>query len=303
MIFLGTSGSMPTPTRGLPSIAIKRGNEVVLFDCGEGTQARMFKARVGFMKKAAVFITHMHGDHVLGLPGMFQTMSLLGRKRRLEVYGPPGIKAFVHAILDTVKFGLTFPIVVHEVRESGAVYRGAGYRVEGAWADHGDIATLAYALIEEPRPGRFNVERARGLGIPEGPLWKRLQRGRSIVLKGRVIRPEEVLGPARPGRKVVYSGDTRPCDSVIRLARGADVLIHDATLDDELGERAREVGHSTAGQAAQVAKEADVGRLFLFHISPRYKDTAVLLSQARKIFPNTWIANDLEGVDVPFRGE
>lgn len=292
---------MPTPKRSLPSIVIKRGNELLLFDCGEGTQARMFKARTGFMKKTRIFITHMHGDHVLGLPGLFQTMSLLGRKQRVDVYGPKGIARYVEVMRDAVKFGLTFDIIVHEINKSGTVHSDPEYTVEAAWADHDQIATLAYAFVERPRPGRFLVRKAREIGVPEGPLWKTLQSGKSIVLRGKTIKPERVLGPSRPGRKIVYTGDTRPFRAEVKFAKGADILIHDSTLDDGLGEKAQEAGHSTPSQAAKIAKEAEAKKLFLFHISPRYKNPKLLLSQAKKIFPNTWVPNDLHTVEVNLR--
>lgn len=299
VIFLGTSGSMPTPTRGLPSIAIRRGNELLLFDCGEGAQTQMFKAKVGFMRKTSIFITHVHGDHVLGMPGIFQTMSLLGRKRGVDVYGPPEVRAYVKAVLETVKFGLTFSIDIHEVREEGTVCARPSYRVDARWVDHGELTCLAYALVEEPRPGKFNVGKAKELGIPQGPLWRALQRGKTIVYEGKTIRPDEVLGPNRPGRRVAYTGDTRPCRAVAELAKGADVLIHDATFDDDLSERAWEAGHSTSVQAAKVAKKVGVKRLYLFHISPRYRDPEPLVSQAREIFPDTWLPDDLDKVEVP----
>lgn len=291
---------MPTPKRSLPSIAIRRKAELILFDCGEGTQARMFEAKVGFNRKTTIFITHSHGDHILGLPGIIQTMSLLGRERRVDIHGPSGTEKFVRAILDTVAFKLTFPIYTHEVREAGVIVDGKEYTVEGVWADHGDIPTLAYALIEKDRPGKFIVERARKLGIPRGSLWRDLQNGKTIMLGDKAIRPRQVLGPPQPGRKIVYSGDTRPCKSVQSLARGADVLIHDATLDAELSEKAWESGHSTASQAAKVAKLARVKRLVLFHISPRYKDPQRLLLEAKEVFPNTSLVDDLQKIEVPF---
>jgi ribonuclease Z len=299
VIFLGTAGSIPTIQRGLPAIAIRRKNELLLFDCGEGVQRQMIQAGVGFHRKTKVFVTHMHGDHVLGLPGLFQTMSLLDRERKLEVYGPVGIIAFVEAIKKTVHFGLTFPIEVSEIKEAGVVCAEKEYEVHATWADH-MTPSLAYALIEAPRPGRFHPEKAKSLGVPEGPLWSKLQSGSVVKLSdGRIVKPEEVLGAPRPGRKIVYTGDTRPSNNLVKFAENADLLIHDATFDDELWERAREDGHSTPSQAAETAKKAGVKWLVLTHVSARYKDPSLLLEQARKIFPSVDLAEDFMKIDLP----
>jgi len=299
VIFLGTAGSIPTPQRGLPAIAIQRKNELLLFDCGEGVQRQMIEAGVGFHRKTKVFVTHMHGDHMLGLPGLFQTMSLLDREKKLEVYGPAGIIAFVEAIKQTVHFSLTFPIEVHEIKEAGLACEEREYGVYATWADH-VTPGLAYALIEKPRPGKFHPEKAKSLGIPEGPLWSKLQSGSVVKLSdGQIVRPEEVLGSPRPGRKVVYTGDTKPAGNLVKFAEKADLLIHDATFDDELWERAREDGHSTPSQAAETAKKAGAKWLVLTHISARYKDPGPLLEQARKIFPRVDVAEDFMKIDLP----
>jgi ribonuclease Z len=298
VIFLGTGGSIPTPKRGLPAIAIRRKTELLLFDCGEGTQRQMIQAGVGFHKKTKLFITHMHGDHVLGLPGLLQTMSLLDRTKKLEIYGPQGIKAFVEAISQTVRFSLTFPVQVSEI-EAGLVCEEKEYHVYAVQSDHMDHS-LAYALIEKPRPGRFNIEKAKELGVPEGPLWSKLQGGSSVKLSsGRIVKPEMVLGPLRSGRKIVYSGDTRQSETVAKLAENADLLIHEATFDDELTERAMEDGHSTPSMAAETAKKAGAKRLVLTHISARYKDANLLLEQARKVFVNTDVAQDFLRLELP----
>jgi ribonuclease Z len=298
VIFLGTGGSIPTPKRGLSAIAIRRKTELLLFDCGEGTQRQMIQAGVGFHRKTKLFVTHMHGDHVLGLPGLLQTMSLLDRTKKLEIYGPQGIKAFVEAISQTVRFSLTFPVQVSEV-EAGLVCKEKEYEVYATQSDHMNHS-LVYALIEKPRPGRFNIEKARSLGVPEGPLWSKLQRGSSVKLpSGRIVKPEMVLGHPRPGRKIVYSGDTRQSENLVKLAENADLLIHEATFDDELTERAVEDGHSTPSMAAETAKKAGVKRLVLTHISARYKDANLLLEQARKVFSNTDIAQDFLRLELP----
>lgn len=299
IVFLGTAASIPTIARALPSVVVKRKNEVLMFDCGEGVQRQMIRASVGFHRKMKVFITHMHGDHVLGLPGMLQTMSLLDRQQKLDVYGPVGIKAFVEAISATVQFVLTFPIEIHEIKDEGVICQEKEYEVKAAQTDH-VIPSLAYALIEKPRPGRFNPKKAETLGVPEGPLWSKLQRGEKVkTLTGRVVKPEQVVGAPRPGRKIVYSGDTRPIEGLLRLAEDADLLIHESTFDDELLDKAIEDGHSTPSQAAETAKKAKVKKLILTHLSSRYKNPQSLLEQARKIFSNVAIAEDFMEIEVP----
>jgi len=299
VIFLGTAGSVPTPKRSLPAILIQRKGEQLMFDCGEGVQRQMMKAKTGFHKKMKIFVSHMHGDHVLGLPGLLQTMALLDRERKLEVYGPSGIKRFIEAIKETVQFVLTFPVEIHEIEEAGVACEEEEYTVQAVWANH-VIPSLAYALEEKPRPGRFYPEKAKALGVPEGPLWSKLQHEHKVNLPdGRVIKPEQVVGPPRPGRKIVYTGDTRPFKGFVKFAAGVDLLIHDATLDDELAERAEEDGHSTPSQAAANAKKAKVKRLILTHVSARYDDTSVLLEQAKKIFKNTRVAEDFMKIEIP----
>lgn len=301
VVFLGTSGSVPTPKRALPAIAVQRKDELILFDCGEGLQRQMIQAGIGFHKKMRVLITHMHGDHVLGLPGLLQTMSLLEREKKLDIYGPIGIKAFVEAVKQTVQFVLTFPVDVYEIEDEGIVCREKEYEIYTKWVEH-VVPSLAYALVEKPRPGRFFPEKAKRLGIEEGPLWAKLQLGESVRLSnGRVIKSEEVTGPLRLGRKIVYTGDTKSTENLAKFSENADLIIHDATFDDELVERALEDGHSTPSQAAETAKKAKVKRLILTHISARYKDASVLLEQARKIFSKADVAEDFMKVDIPFQ--
>jgi len=299
VIFLGTAGSIPTSKRSLPAILIKRKGEQIMFDCGEGVQRQMIMAGASFHKEMKVFVTHMHGDHVLGLPGLMQTMALLDRNKPLEVYGPPGIKNFVQCLRETVQFALTFSIEVHEIHDAGIICEEPEYTVQAVWANH-VIPNLAYALVEKPRPGKFYPEKARALGVPKGPLWSQLQRGKEIKLpNGKNVKPEDVMGPPRPGRKIVYTGDTRPFEGLADFAADADLLIHDATLDDELAEKAYKDGHSTPSQAAEDAKNSRAKRLVLTHISARYEDPRVLLKQARKIFKNTQVAEDLMTIEIP----
>jgi len=301
VIFLGTAASIPTPNRGLPAIAVKREGELFLFDCGEGTQRQMIQAKIGFNRKTKILTTHMHGDHVLGLPGILQTMSLLGRDKPLEVFGPPGIKVFAEAVIRTVRFALTFQVEVYEIQAEGLVREEEDYRIHAVTADH-SIPALAYALIEKPRPGKFHPERAISLGVPKGPLWSRVQHGQQVELpNGRIVKPEDVTDPPRAGRKIVYTGDTSPSEKIVKLAEDADLLIHEATFADDLIERAIEDKHSTVSQAAEVAKEAGARLLVLTHVSSRYDDLKILLEQAKKIFPNTCVAEDFMKVEIPLR--
>lgn len=299
VVFLGTAGSVPTPKRSLPAVLIQREGEQLMFDCGEGVQRQMIIARAGFHRKMKVFVSHMHGDHVLGLPGLLQTMALLDRKKKLDVYGPPGTKLFLEDLRKTVQFALTFPVEIHEINETGVVCEEDEYTVQAIWANH-VIPSLAYAFVEKPRPGRFHPEKAEASGVPEGPLWSRLQHGHRVKLSnGQIIKPEDVTGPLRPGRKIVYTGDTRPFKGFIKFASGADLLIHDSTFDDDLAETAEEDGHSTPKQAAKNAKKAKAKKLVLTHISARYDDLSILLKQAQKIFKDTLVARDFMEIEMP----
>ena len=299
VIFMGTAGSVPTPERSLPAVLIKRQNEQLMFDCGEGTQRQMIKAKAGFHKKTKIFISHMHGDHVLGLPGLMQTMALMDRQKKIEIYGPEGIKQFLECMRETLQFGLTFPVEIHEVYDAGIVCEEKDYVVEAAKSNH-VVPSLAYAFLEKPRPGKFYPEKARALGVPEGELWSKLQHGDKIKLAhGRVISPADVMGSPRRGRKIVYTGDTRPFKGFAKFAAAADLVIHDATLDDTLTEKAAEDGHSTPSQAAQEAKKAEAKQLVLTHISARYPDPRLLLEQAQKFFKNTLVAEDFMELELP----
>lgn len=299
VVFLGTSGSMPTPERASSSVAVVRGREVILLDCGEGTQRQMVAAHIGFTRPSRILVSHLHGDHVLGLPGLLQSMTLQRREAPLEVYGPTGTAPFIQAFTSTLG-GPGFQVTVYEIRKPGVIYDSPEYRIEAAEADH-DVEAWSYALVEYPRPGRFHPERARGLGVPEGELWKRLQDGEDVELGGKVVRSSDVVDPPRPGRRVVYSGDTRPTDALVRLAEGADILIHEATFGEELAERADEDGHSTARQAAEEASKAGARRLIITHVSSRYHDPAQLEAEARAVFPDTVAARDLMVVELPLR--
>jgi ribonuclease Z len=297
--FLGTAGSVPTQTRSLPAVLVKRQNEQLIFDCGEGVQRQMVKAKVGFHKETKILISHMHGDHVLGLPGLLQTMALMDRQKKLEIYGPEGIKQFLECVRETLQFGLTFPLEIHEIYDKGAVCDEKDYVIEAAKANH-VIPSLAYAFVEKPRPGKFYPEKARALDVPEGELWSKLQHGDTVKLpNGQVISPADVIGPPRKGRKIVYTGDTRPFKGFAKFAADADLIVHEATFDDTLGEKAELDGHSTPSQAGQQAKKAKAKKLVLTHISARYPDASLLLEQAQKVFRNTEVAEDFMVLELP----
>jgi ribonuclease Z len=259
----------------------------------------MVKAKAGFHRKMKVFVSHLHGDHVLGLPGLLQTMALLGRERKVEVYGPEGTVQFFECVRESLQFGLTFPVEIHEVCGDGVVCEEEEYVVEAVRSNH-VVLGFAYSFVEKPRAGKFYPEKARALGVPEGELWSKLQHGEAVRLgNGRIVSPEEVLGLPRKGRKIVYSGDTRPFKGFVKLAAGADLVIHESTFDDALAEKAELDGHSTPSQAALQAKRAKAKKLVLTHISARYPDAGLLLEQAQKVFADTVVAEDFLVLELP----
>ena len=296
--FLGTSASAPTARRGTASLLIRRGGDRMLFDCGEGTQRQLLRSSIGLVDLEEIFVTHFHADHYLGLPGMLKTFSLRMRDVPLTVYGPPGLRD-LYAALGKVVGKLTYPVELVELR-AGDVLTRDGYGICAFPVDH-RVPALGYALVESERPGRFDNAVADALGVPFGPERGALQRGEPVTLAdGRTVQPEELVGPARPGRTVVYTGDTTPADAVGVLFAGADVLVHEATFLNEDRDRARETGHSTALQAAEIARDAGVSLLALTHISPRYF-AADLLGEAREVFPSTILPRDFDVIEVPFR--
>ena len=299
IFFIGTGASVPTKERGLPCIVLRRKGELLMFDCGEGSQRSFLLHGFGVNRPMKIFITHMHGDHVLGVLGLIQSMGLLGRKRPLEIYGPRGLEELIETVERIVPFHHEYEVRIHEVKE-GVVCETDEYVVRAILADH-VIPNYAYVFEEKPRPGRFHPERALALGVPQGPLWSRLQKGEPVVVKGRVIRPEEVLGPPRKGLKIVYSGDTRPCRALVEASMNADVLIHDSTLLDNLREKALEDGHSTARLAAEVAKKARVRLLVLFHISARYAGMEhLLVNEARQVMENVIVPIDGQKLELKY---
>lgn len=297
VVFLGTAGSMPTATRGLPATLVRRGGERLLFDCGEGTQRQLLRSDVGLVELEEVFLTHFHADHYLGLPGMLKTFALRGREVPLSVFGPVGTRTLM-GTLRRVFGRLDYPLAVTELEPGDELPRD-GYAIRAFAVEHG-VPALGYALVEEERPGRFDVAAADALGVPPGPARGDLQRGEPIRLPGGAeVRPEQVLGPPRPGRKLVLAGDTAPAASVVEAAAGAELLVHEATFLAEERARARETLHSTAGEAALVAREAGVGLLALTHVSTRYFGHEVV-EEARELFPRTVVPRDFDVVAIPF---
>ena len=298
IVFLGTGGSFPSPQRGVSSIAVKVNGDVVLFDCGEGTQRQLMLSPLSFMHITKIFITHFHGDHYLGLPGLLQTMALNGRTKDLEVFGPKGTEKLVTILEQISYYSRTYDLVLHELKD-GQTEHFEGFSVTAHRLDHA-LPTLGYMLREDDRTGKFDTNAAKLLEIPEGPLWGKLQAGETIVWNDRGITPEMVMGPARPGRSVFVAMDTKPMMGLPEIIKGIDVLIHEATADHSLEEKANKFGHSTAMQAATIAKEAAVRRLYMIHISPRYRDVEPLIKEARSTFAESYIPDDLEAYKVPY---
>jgi ribonuclease Z len=295
--FLGTSAAQPTAARGLSAIAVRHAGELLLFDCGEGTQRQMIRYGTGF-DVAAIFFTHFHADHYLGAIGFLRTLSMLGRTAPLHLYGPRPAERLLQVMLFTGTDVLGFPIEIHEIT-AGAAVRRPGAEVRAFATEH-RTPSLGYALLEDVRPGRFHPERAQALGVPPGPLFGALQRGQIVTVGGRAIRPEEVLEAPRRGRAVVVTGDTRPAIATAEVARGADLLVHDATFGDDEQARAEETWHSTAREAARVARQAEAGQLVLTHLSTRYdQDPSPLLRQAREEWPAVAVAHDGLVLEIP----
>jgi ribonuclease Z len=297
VVFLGTAGSSPTAQRAPSALLVRRGGDKLLIDCAEGTQRQLLRSDVGLAELREVFLTHYHADHYLGLPGMMKTFALRGRELPLTVYGPPGLRDLLTALRRV--FGkLTYPLELEELRPGDRLARD-GYAIEAFRVEHG-VSGVGYALLEEGRPGRFDVETADRLGVPDGPLRGALQRGEAVTLgDGTVVTPEQVLGEGRRGRKVVITGDTAPAASVVAAASGADLLVHDATFCEEERDRARETLHSTAADAAQVAAQAGVHLLALVHLSSRYGGRDVA-EEARAVFADTVVPRDFDVVSIPF---
>lgn len=290
VVLLGTGAAAPTRTRNVSSLAIVLDGRTLVFDCGEGTQHQLQRSTVHSGSIEAVFITHLHGDHLFGLPGLLATLGLNGRTAPLALIGPARLQTFLEAV--------PYLGAPYDIRLYDPPVRFDGFDVIAARVDH-SVECYGYCLLEHDRTGTFDVARAKELGVPPGPLYGRLQRGEDVEIDGRTIRSAEVLGPPRRGRRIAFVTDTRPCQAAVELAQDADLLIHEATYANDHAADAHERFHSTAEEAARVAKAANVKRLLLTHISARYDDTSRLLEEARAVFPNTEVAEDLLEISLP----
>ena len=297
IIFLGTSSAVHSKERNHPSIALKAFGDIMLFDCGEGTQRQILFTKVSPMKISKIFITHYHGDHILGLPGLLQSMSLHGRESKLTIYGPHGLNNIKNAIYSLGYCAIDFPVEFVEI-DSGIIEETDEYVITAQRVRH-NVPTLAYSIEEKKKP-RFLREKAIELGVPVGPAFGRLHNGEEVEVNGKIIKPEQVLGEPRKGIKITYSGDTRPCEEIISLAQDSTILIHESTFINKDDTNAEEHAHSTSIDAAYTAKYSNSKELILTHISTRYGEeyANIMLEEAREIFENTRIAKDLMEIEL-----
>jgi ribonuclease Z len=296
LVFLGTSAAQPTENRGLTCICLERDGEILMFDAGEAAQISYLKSGLGWNKKMKIFVTHLHGDHCVGLLGLLQTMTMQHRTELLEIYGPNGIEEFIAANIKILNFGLSFPVMITIVNE-GKIFDSKIYSVYACKANH-SVVTYSYLFKENDKPGRFNLEKAKALEIPEGKLWNQLQNGNKIKIGERTINPEQVLGEKRPGKKIGISGDTMPTKELENFFEGCDYLVFDSTFLEESEEKAKETCHSTAKQAAALAKNAKVKNLILTHFSARYKDETKHLEEAKQIYESVITAKDFLEIEI-----
>jgi len=296
LVFLGTSAAQPTEKRGLSCICLEREGEILMFDAGESTQISYMKSGLGWNKKMKLFVTHLHGDHCVGILGLLQTMSMQNRTESLEIFGPKGIDEFLAANIKILNFGLSFSILITIVNE-GTIYENNKFLIHAAKANH-SITAFSYLFEEKDKPGRFNVEKAKELGIPEGELWNKLQNGEDITNNEKIIKPEQVLGQKRLGKKIGISGDTMPTKELEEFFRECDYLVFDSTFLDEEKQKAQDTCHSTAKQAAELGKNANVKNLILTHFSARYKDEIGHKTEAEQIHNSVITAKDLLEVEI-----
>lgn len=303
--FLGTSAAMPSENRSLSSIIINRNGTLFIFDVGEGMQYNFIKARFSFNKKTLIFITHMHSDHILGLLGLFQTLSLQGRTLPIDIYGPKLLSDFLKINLELLKVGLSFKLNIYSIPVDdyeGILVDNNEYKVTFCRSNHGEnICSYAYCIIENDRCGKFNIEKAKEIGIPPGTLYTDLQKGNAIMFNGKWVDPSIIVGPRRPGRKIGISGDTRPTEKLISFFSDCDLLIFESTFAFSEIEKAKESFHSTAYEAAKLAKISCVHKLCLTHFSSRYKDLSILLKEALRVYSNVELAFDLKSISVDYR--
>ena len=296
LVFLGTSAAQPTERRGLSCICLEKEGEILMFDAGEATQIAYMKSGLGWNKKMKLFVTHLHGDHCVGILGLLQTMSMQNRTESLEIFGPKGIDEFLAANIKVLNFGLPFSILINIISE-GKIFENKKYLIHTTKANH-SITAFSYLFEEKDKPGRFNVEKAKELGIPEGELWNKLQNGEEITSNEKIIKPEQVLGEKRPGKKIGISGDTMPTKKLEEFFYQCDYLVFDSTFIEEEKQRALDTCHSTAKQAAELGKNAKVKNLILTHFSARYKDEIAHKNEAEKIHGAVITAKDLLEVEI-----
>ena len=291
LVFLGTSAAQPTEKRGLSCICLEKEGEILMFDAGESAQISYMKSGLGWNKKMKLFVTHLHGDHCVGILGLLQTMSMQNRTESLEIFGPKGIDEFLAANIKILNFGLSFSILITIVNE-GTIYENNKFLIHATKANH-SITAFSYLFEEKDKPGRFNVEKAKELGIPEGELWNKLQNGIDVINNQKIIKPEQVLGKKRPGKKIGISGDTMPTKELEEFFKECDYLVFDSTFLDEEKQKAQDTCHSTAKQAAELGKNANVKNLILTHFSARYKDEIGHKTEAEQIHNSVITAKDL----------
>ena len=296
LVFLGTSAAQPTENRGLTCICLQKDGEILMFDAGEGAQVSYLKSGLGWNKKMKIFVTHLHGDHCIGILGLLQTMTLQRRTESMEIYGPDGIDEFIAANMKVMNFGLSFPVMITTIKE-GVIVDDDTYLIRTCKAEH-SVNAFSYLFEEKDKPGRFYPEKAKELGIPEGELWHKLQKGQEVEVDGKVITSSEVLGEKRSGKKIGISGDTRPTKKLEEFFRDCDYLSFDSTFLDTLKDKAIETFHSTAKEAANLAKNANVSNLILTHFSARYKDELELVKEAKTIHNSVIGAKDLLEIEI-----
>jgi len=296
LVFLGTSGAQPTQERSLSCICLVTDSEILMFDAGEGAQISYLKSGLGWNKKMKIFVTHLHGDHCIGILGLLQTMTMQNRTEPIEIYGPNGIEDFITNNIKVLNFGLSFPVKISLVQE-GEIVNEKKYSVQSCEAQHG-IPAFSYVFQEKEKPGEFFPEKAKELGIPEGNLWHELQNGNEIKIDDKIFSPDQVTGQKRKGKKIGISGDTRPTKKLENFFQNCDYLSFDSTFSYELKEKAVATNHSTAKEAAELAKNANVSNLILTHFSARYKDEKLLLNETKEIHASTITANDLLEIEI-----
>lgn len=296
LIFLGTSAAQPTTERGMTCICLVLDKEILMFDAGEGAQVAFQKAKLGWNKKMKIFVTHLHGDHCVGILGLLQTMSLQNRTESLDIFGPPGIDEFLAANLKILNFGLTFPVRIIRIKE-GPVFDDSTYTIHVCEAEH-SIPAYSYLFAEKDRPGKFYPEKAKQLGVPEGELWHKLQSGKEVKIGEKTVKPPDVMGEKRAGRKIGISGDTRPTKKLEEFFKGCDYITFDSTYSDTLRDKAKENYHSTSVEAAELAKRARVSNLILTHFSARYDDAEELVKEAKIVHGSVIAAKDLMEIEI-----